>query len=601
MDALPARKDVPQQYTWDIASLFADRAAWEQSYQEVDAAFAGLKRFQGHLGDSPERLAEWLETIQNLRQKLMRTAQYARLNAAVDATDQECAALNSRATGLVSRANAAAAFEEPELMAIGFDTLRRWQAETPALAPYAHFIERLARRAPHVRSAEVEELLGQLQDPFQTSSATHGVLANADLKFKPAHAAGSRQPVEVTHSKMRSLLASPDRTLRESGWRSYADAHLAYKNTMANCLAAGMKQDVLVARARRYSSALEAALEGAYIPVTVFHNVVSAFKANQSIWHRYWDLRRRFFGLRKLHVYDTYASLGEKKLDISYEQAVDLIAAGMHPMGDDYVAILRRGATEQRWVDSVMNKGKRFGAFSSGVKGGHPFIMMSYDRSIFGVSTLAHELGHSMHSYFTGQNQPFIYSRYGLFAAEVASNFQQAMVRDYLLKTNPDRDFQLSVLLEAMSNFYRYFFTMPVLAQFDLEMHTRAEKGTAMTADIMNGVMADLLQAGYGPNVVVDRARDGCLWTQFSTHLYSNFYAYQYTTGIAGAHALVERVTSGVPGAVEDIRAFMRAGDSRYPADVLKLAGVDLTTPEPINQAFQVMAGYVTRLEALLQ
>jgi len=247
-------------------------------------------------------------------------------------------------------------------------------------------------------------------------------------------------------------------------------------------------------------------------------------------------------------------------MDIPYEQAVEWIAAGLKPLGEDYTAVLKRGALEERWVDSVMNKGKRFGAFSSGIKGSHPFIMMSYDGSLYSVSTLAHEMGHSLHAYQTGQYQPFVYSRYGLFAAEVASNFHQAMVRAYLLASHPEPDFQLAVLQEAMSNFYRYFFTMPVLAIFDLAMHERAERGEAMTADIMNNTMADILQEGYGPNVVVDRQRDGCLWTQFSTHLYSNFYAYQYTTGISGAHALAEGVLSGSADARGALPGLLESG-----------------------------------------
>jgi oligoendopeptidase F len=600
MDALPARQDVPLKYTWDIASLFANQANWEKAFADVEAALPGLQRFQGHLGDQPAVLAEWLQTHLALHQQLMKVVMYARLNSAVDAGDQASAALSSRAGGLMARASAAAAFEEPELMAIGFDRLRQWTREYPALAVYSHHFDKLEKRAQHVRSGEVEELLSQMLEPFQTSSATHGILANADLTFKPARASDSAQPVEVTHSKMRSLLASADRKLRRSSWQSYADAHLAYKNTMANCLAAGIKQDVLVARARRYSSALEAAMQGNTIPVEVFHNVTGAFQANLPVWHRYWDVRRRALGLKKLAVYDTYATLGESGMDIPYEQAVEWIADGLRPLGDDYVEVLRRGALQERWVDSVMNKGKRFGAFSSGIKGTHPFIMMSYDRSIFGVSTLAHELGHSMHSYYSGQTQPYVYSRYGLFVAEVASNCQQAMVRAHLLETRRDRDFQLAVLLEAMSNFYRYFFTMPVLAMFDLEMHQRVERGEALTADQMNGVMADLLQAGYGPHVVVDRDRDGCLWTQFSTHLYSNFYAYQYTTGIAGAHALAEGMLHGRPDARDNYRAFLKAGASLYPVDALKLAGVDLTTPDPIEQTFRVLSGYIDRLEALL-
>nr|HMN63207.1 hypothetical protein [Anaerolinea sp.] len=267
MNALPARRDVPVEYTWDLASLFADLAAWEQAFQAVDAALPGLQGYRGRLGESPALLLEWLETSQALRQQVMKVVMYARLNYAVDASDQERAALNSRAGGLMARASAATAFEEPELMALGFDRLRRWVSETPGLTVYAHHFDKLERRAPHVRSAEVEELFSQLLEPFQTASATHGILANADLAFKPARASDSTQPVEVTHSKMRSLLASPDRKLRKTGWQSYADAHLAYKNTMANCLAAGIKQDVFTARARRYGSALEAAMEGSTIPV----------------------------------------------------------------------------------------------------------------------------------------------------------------------------------------------------------------------------------------------------------------------------------------------------------------------------------------------
>ena len=255
---------------------------------------------------------------------------------------------------------------------------------------------------------------------------------------------------------------------------------------------------------------------------------------------------------------------------------------------------------EQRWVDSAMNKGKRFGAFSYGVRGSQPFIMLSYDNSIYSLSTLAHELGHSMHSVYTNKTQPFHYSRYGLFLAEVASNFNQAMVRDHLLKTQTARDVQLAVLQEAMSNFYRYFFTMPSLAMFDMEMHARVERGEALTASLMNNSMAQVLRLGYGPNVEVDTDRDGCLWAQFSTHLYSTFYTYQYTTGISGAHALAGGILAGKPGAVQAYLAFLSSGSSLYPLETLKLAGVDLTTPAPVEQTFRVLESHVARLEELL-
>lgn len=297
---------------------------------------------------------------------------------------------------MASRATAALAFEEPEVMAIGFEKIKTWMEEYPGLKPYAHYFAKLERKATHIRSQEVEVLFSQVADPFRTAAQTHGILVNADLQFKPAvDSQGIKH--EVTHSKMRELNSSPDRKLRRNGWKSYAEGHLAYKHTMANSLAAGYKQDAFFAKARGYQSSVEATLDNATLPVEVFHNVIEAFKANVPVWHRYWELRRKVMGLNKLHVYDTYAALSDTQVDIPFSQAVDWICEGLAPMGGEYVKTVRQGATVHRWVDRAMNKGKRFGAFSYGVKGSQPFIMMSYDNSIYAMSTLAHELGHSMH------------------------------------------------------------------------------------------------------------------------------------------------------------------------------------------------------------
>ena len=600
MPNLPARQDVPVEETWNLESIFTTKEAWEAAFQEVEQLAPELKkRFEGRLGESPKILQTWLEELQTAEQKLLKVIQYAQLNYSVDTTNPESAAMAGRSGGLASRATAALAFEEPEVMAIGFEKIKSWMEEYPGLKSYAHYFAKLERKAAHIRSQEVEALFSQVADPFHTAAQTHGILVNADVQFKPAvDSQGIKH--EVTHSKMRELNGSTDRKLRRNGWKSYAEGHLAYKHTMANSLTAGYKQDAFFAQARGYQTSVEATLDNATLPVEVFHNVIKAFKANVPVWHRYWELRRKVMGLNKLHVYDTYAALSDTQVDIPFTQAVEWICEGLAPMGGEYVKTVRQGATVQRWVDRAMNKGKRFGAFSYGVKGSQPFIMMSYDNSIYSMSTLAHELGHSMHSYYTGQTQPWIYSHYGLFAAEVASNFHQALVRDYMLKTKPDRAIRLAVLEEAMSNFYRYFFTMPMLAQFDLEFHTRIERGESPTAEDMNKVMARNLQMGYGKGVIVDEERDGCLWSQFSTHLYSNFYNYQYTTGIAGAHSLAAGVLKGKPGAVDNYQSFLKAGGSLYPLDALKLAGVDLSTPEPVHQAFRDLDGYITQLEELL-
>lgn len=597
---VPTRTEIPVEYTWDLASIFPTPADWATKLEETKTRLPLIRSYKGRLGDSGETLADWFDLYQSFQRDVQRLIMYASLDYSTDTNNQAAAARTAQATSFAAAAAAAVAFADPELMSIGFSTLRTWIATTPRLGIYTHYIDNLERMSEHVRSADVEELLGQLRDPFRTAANTHGVLTNSEIVFAPAQSAGGDQRYDVTHGSLNALISDPDREVRRTAWESYADGHLAYKNTMANALAAGIKQDVFEMRARRYDSSLAAALAPSAIPATVFHNLINVFKRNLPTWHRYWRLRRQALQVDQLHEYDIKAPLAAGKIPVPFTQAVDWICAGMAPLGADYVNVLRRGCLEERWVDIYPNKGKRLGAFSSGVPGAHPFVMMSYNDDLFSLSTLAHELGHSLHSYLSWKTQPLIYARYTLFAAEVASNFNQAMVRDYLLRTQPDRDFQIGVIEEAMSNFHRYFFIMPTLARFELETHERTERGEALTADVLNTLMADLFAEGYGEDLVMDRARTGITWAQFSTHLYSNFYVYQYATGISGAHALANRILTGAPGAVDQYREFLKAGGSLYPLDALQRAGVDLSTPEPVEVAFELLADYVARLEKLL-
>ncbi|MCK5314567.1 MAG: oligoendopeptidase F family protein, partial [Anaerolineales bacterium] len=377
------------------------------------------------------------------------------------------------------------------------------------------------------------------------------------------------------------------------------DTHLAYKNTLSSNLATSIKQNTFAARARRHTTTLEASLAEYNIPVQVFHNLIETFRANLPVWHRYFAIRRKSLGVEQLEPYDIWAPLTSQQPNIPYKQAVDWICRGLAPMGEAYVDPIRKGCFEERWVDIYPNQGKSAGAFSYGSYGTHPFIVMSYGDTMLSLSTLAHELGHSMHSYLSWIEQPYIYGDYSLFVAEVASNFHQAMVRAYLLEAENDPDFQISLIEEAMSNFYRYFLVMPTLARFELETHQRVERGEGLSAAGMNELMADLYQESFGDQVHIDRQRVGINWATFG-HLYADYYVYQYATGISGANALSRRILSGVPGAVEDYLSFLKAGSSMYPLEALKLAGVDLTSPEPVEQTFGVMAGMVDRLEELL-
>jgi oligoendopeptidase F len=599
---IPVRKDVPPEHTWDAASIFPTPGAWEEEFRSVERLLPDLAEFRGHLADGPATLADWFAAAEAVEATFSRLNVYSYMFYAVDSTDQAATARQERTRGLGSRVDAATSFAEPELLAIGAQKLRSWAREEPRLAIYEHYFDRLERKRKHVRSAEVEELLSQAADPFGTAASIHGVLANADLAFAPAEA-GDGDQNEVAQGTINALLASTDREVRRNAWESYADAHLALRNTMAACIAAGVKRDVFVARARRYRTSLDAALAPNHIPLEVFHNMLDTFRRNIPIWHRYWAVRRRALGLDRLHVYDTRATLTKHEIPVSYEQAVEWVLEGVAPLGAEYGEALRRGVLEQRWVDIYPNKGKRMGAFSLTANGTNPFIFLSFNDDIFSMSTLAHEIGHSMHSYYSIATQPFVYQPYSLFVAEVASNFHQALVRAHLLKTSSDTEFQVSVIEEAMANFYRYFFVMPSLARFELEVHERVERGEALNADSLNELMAELMLEVYGDEVELrpgDRERVGSTWAQFHTHLYSNFYVYQYATGIAGANWLAEGVITGEANAAEHYLAFIKSGGSLYPLDALRLAGVDMTRPDPVEHAFAVMASMVDRLERLV-
>lgn len=596
---LPARKDVPVEHTWDTASVFESDTAWEAALESVTARLPEVAAFRGRLAEGPSVLADWFELVDELSGVVGKIGAYVTLRFTVDTSDQVAAALNDRSRSLFAQFGAVLAFAEPELLAIGADRLMQWADEEPRLAICRHYFDTLGKRAAHVRSAEVEELLSLVQDPFRTASAIHGVISDADMKFEPAVDSDGNKH-EVAHGTIDSLLHSTDRELRRTAWENYADPYLSFKNGLANALAAGVKQNVFMARARRYDSALEAAVSSNHVPVEVFHNLIDTYRKHLPTWHRYWQVRKRAMGYDKLYTYDTRAALTTNEPEVTYEQAVEWICDGMRPLGDEYVDIMRRGCLEDRWVDRYPNQGKRAGAFSGGSADTHPFILMNFTNDLSSMSTLAHELGHSMHSYYSRKHQPRMYSWYGIFVAEVASNFNQALVRSHLFETNSDRDFQIALIEEAMGNFHRYFFIMPTLARFELALHERAEQGQPLTADVMVDLLADLFSEGYGDEVEMDRDRVGITWAQFPTHLYMNFYVYQYATGISGAHALARRVLDGEPGAADAYLSFLKAGGSEYPLDVLKKAGVDLSTPEPVEETFGVLAGLVDRLEGLV-
>lgn len=595
------RAEVPLEYTWNRESVFPSGEAWQAAYDQVEATIEPVAAYQGRLNENAAMLSDYWTAADALNRDAATVYFYAAMTQACDSTDTTANAMVGRAGGLYARVQTALAFAEPELLTIGETTLKTWMQDEPRLTPYAHAIGNLFRKQEHVRSVEVESLLNALAEPFQQVENTYDMFTNAELPFQPAQGTdGETRP--VTQGMIPTLFSDPDREVRRTAWTNYADGYLHFQKTLASNYAAGVKQAVFVARARGYNTALEASLFENNVPVEVFQNLINTYQKHIPTWHKYWAVRRKALGVDTLHPYDIWAPIAKTQPNVPYAQSVEWISQGMKPLGDEYVSVLRRGCLNDRWVDIYPNLGKVQGAFSYGVPGSYPFIMMSYADDLKAMSTLAHELGHSMHSYLTWQTQPFTYSGYSLFVAEVASNFNQALVRAYLMRENPDPQFQIALIEEAMTNFHRYFFIMPTLARFELEMHTRAEAGDSLTAEDLNGRMLELYQEGYGSELDPLGERTGITWAQFP-HLYANFYVYQYATGISAAHALAEQVLGedgkGDPEAAKRYVEALSLGGSVYAMDALKHAGVDMTTPAAIEKTFAVLGRMVDRLEEL--
>ena len=598
MPTVPARADVPIESTWNHESVFPSLDAWRDAYQDAVAAVSEIEPYQGTLAQSPARLAEWFDAHSALARRVSTLYMYPVMWQACDGNNEAIKGMVGQAQGLAGQFTAAVAFAEPELLAMDEETLLGW-LQLDELKLYQQHIDDLLRKKKHVLSGEVEAVLGLLSDPLGRIESIRSALNDMDLTFEAAvDSAGAPQP--LVQSTINNLLADSDREARKNAWRNYADSYLKFNNTLATTYLASVKSNVVRARLRGYESVLHAKLSPSNIPVEVFHNLIDTYRKHIPTWHRYWDVRRRALGYDRIHPWDIWAPLTADDPRLTFPEAVDMIAEGMAPLGADYVATMRRGCLDERWVDYAINEGKSEGAFSYGTYDSLPFIMMSFDGNLSSMSTLAHELGHSMHSHYTRESQPFVYSHYSMFAAEVASNFNQALVRAHLFARNDDRTFQLALIQEAMDNIHRYFFIMPTLARFELEVHTRMENDEPLTPEMLNQIMADFYAEGYGETMTDDRRRTGITWAQFG-HLYEAYYTFQYATGISAAHALANAILAGDdPDAVARYLAFLRAGGSDYPIPALQAAGVDMSTPLAVEETFAVLEGLVNRLEGLV-
>jgi oligoendopeptidase F len=595
--SLPSRSEIPVEETWRLEDIFPTDDAWEQEFQQVKAMIPKLGEYKGRLGQSPQVLYEALQYQDEVSMRLGKLYTYAHMRYDQDTTNSFYQGLNDRAKGLYSEASSAMAFIVPELLSIDEAVLRSFLEQYEPLRLYAHALDEVTRQRPHVLSAEEEALLAQAAEVMQATSNTFSALNNADLTF-PTIVDENGDEVEVTHGRFIRFLESTDRRVRRDAFHAVYHTYEKFQNTFASTLAGTVKKHNFFARVRRYESARQAALDANNIPESVYDNLIATVHEHLPLLHRYVRLRKQVLGLDELHMYDLYTPLVQDvKMDVTYEEAKQYMLDGLAPLGEEYVAIVKEGL-DNRWVDVRENKGKRSGAYSSGAYGTHPYILLNWQDNVHNLFTLVHEFGHSVHSYYTRKTQPYPYAHYSIFVAEVASTCNEALLNDHLLKTIDDEKKRLYLLNHYLEGFRGTVFRQTMFAEFEHLIHLKAQQGEALTAETLTSLYYDLNKKYFGDEIVVDQ-EIGLEWSRIP-HFYYNYYVYQYATGFSAATALSKQILEEGEPAVKRYIDFLKAGSSDYPIEVLKKAGVDMTSAEPIRQACQVFAEKLEEMERLL-
>jgi len=595
---LPTRSEIPLEDTWKLEDIFQTDQQWESEFQEVKQLIPSMSTYQGKLGESADSLFQALKAQDQLLERIGKLYTYAHMRYDQDTTNSFYQGLDDRIKNLYTQAASTLAYIVPEILSIDEEKVKKFLNEKEELKLYEHSLDELNLQRPHVLSAEQEALLAEASEVMSASSNTFGMLNNADIQF-PSIKDENGNEVDVTHGRYIRFLESADQRVRKDAFQAVYDTYGKFKNTFASTLSGQVKKDNFNARVRKYSSARHAALAADNIPESVYENLVNTVNKNLHLLHRYVKLRKKVLKLDKIHIYDLYTPLvKDVKMEIPYEEAKDLILKGLAPLGEDYLNVLKEGFTN-RWVDIHENKGKRSGAYSSGSYGTNPYILMNWQDNVNNLFTLAHEFGHSVHSYYTRKEQPYAYGSYSIFVAEVASTCNEALLNDYLLKTIDDEQKRLYLLNHFLEGFRGTVFRQTMFAEYEHLIHKKAQDNEALTAELLTKEYYELNKKYFGEEDIEIDEEIGLEWSRIP-HFYYNYYVYQYATGYSAATALSKQIlTEGQP-AVERYLDFLKSGSSDYPIEVLKKAGVDMTSSKPIEEACKVFEEKLNEMEALL-
>ena len=593
---IPERNEIPEEYTWDLRDLFPGDEAWTAEFQALTALPAEIAAYAGTLGERPGRLLDWLKLSDEVGVRLEKLLGYASRKSDQDIADGFYQDMRSKAVACYVGIAGASAFATPELLAIPDDTLDRFYAECPALEVYRRSLTRIRRMRDHILSPAEEKLLADAGEMAEAPDAIASALRNADLRFEDAiDSEGKAHPLST--GTFGPLMESEDRALRKSAFENLYAKFGEFKNTVAATLDAQFKKLRFFCDARRYPTTLAAALDGTEVPESVYLNLIEAVHRNLDAMYRYVALRKKLLGVDELHMYDVYTPVvKDAAVKIPYDEAKATVLDALSVLGEDYVELLKTGFSS-RWIDVYENRGKRSGAYSSGSARPHPYVLLNQKDTLDSMFTIAHEMGHALHSWYSCHNQPVNTSDYVIFVAEVASTCNEILLMRYLLNRTKDVKERAYLINHFLDQFKGTIYRQTMFAEFELEMGRMAEAGEALTADALCEKYLALNKLYFGPDMVSDEAI-ALEWARIP-HFFYNYYVYQYATGFSAAAALAERIlTLGAP-AVADYKRFLSGGCSTDPISLLKIAGVDMSTPEPVNAALKLFGELVDELESL--
>lgn len=593
------RDQIEEKYKWNLADIYKSDSDWEADFKWVETNLLRYKEFEGKLSSDPELLLACLKFDDELSAKADRLYLYAMLAKDSDMRVTKYQGMDDRIKSLYSKASTASSFIKPELLSMDEQKLIEMINSNEFLKVYEHAIEDLRRTKNHTLKKELEELLALSGEIAQTPYNTFSIFTNADIKF-PVIKDDEGNDVEISHARYYAALYSKDRTYRERAFKAYLAPYKNYVNTFAVLFNGNLKTNIFYANARKYKSAREASLDKNNIPLSVYDNLIDAAGKNLAPMYRWAELKKRVLGISELHPYDVYVTLFEDadNKKYTYDEATKIVLDSLQVMGSDYLNSLKT-AFQNRWIDVYETQAKKSGAYSSGTTFGvHPYVLLNWTDLLNDVFTLTHEMGHNMHSYYTGLTQPYTYANYSIFLAEVASTFNESLLLDFLISKSDSKAEKLYLLEKYLNNITSTFYRQVMFAEFEMQTYEKTENGEALTQDVLCKMYKEIYQKYWGPSMVVDEEEE-FTWARVP-HFYYNFYVYQYATGFAASQVLANQVKSDGKEAVDKYLNFLKAGSSDYPINILKSAGVDMNSPEPVLAITKKMNEILDEMESLL-